>query len=256
MTVRYGAKTELRSRELEATSSKIWSEAITVIYETDPEIVAAVLPKTLRPAERPLVRATLTTVTMPGGHTFGAGYFAVRARHGDFEGEYPIFMPMSTEQATIGGRETFGEPKKIGEVYARKTGDTVEGSVSRLGFPLIEVHGTVNETREPYELTKTDFYFKFLMNPDGSGFDSDPALVYCTKNEEARLHLGIDGEIILKDSPIDPVADLVVRRVVDINWTERATVQKGKIVGTVPAADVLPWAHQRYDDLSVLGKKD
>jgi acetoacetate decarboxylase len=255
--VRYGAKApeQRRNREIEATSSKIWSEAITVIYETDPEIVGAVLPRPLGPSAEPLVRATITTVQMPGGQRFGAGWFGVRARHGDVEGEYPLFMPMTTEQATIGGRETFGEPKKIGEVWATRDGDRIDGGVSRLGFPLIELHGTVAEEREPYEKTKTDFYFKFLMNPDGSGFDQDPSLVYCTKQEEARLFLGIDGEFVLKDSPLDPLADLVVRRIVDMNWTERATIQTGRIVGTVPAADVLPFAHQRYDDLSVLGKK-
>ena len=256
-TVRYGAKPaeQRRNREIEATSSKIWSEAITVIYETDPEIIAAVLPKPLEPSAEPLVRATITTVRMPGGQPFGAGWFGVRARHGDVEGEYPLFMPMTTEQATIGGRETFGEPKKIGEVWAKRDGDQVEGGISRLGFPIIEVRGRIAEKREPYEKTKVDFYFKFLVNPDGSGFDHDPSLVYCTKVEEARLYEGIDGEFILKDSPLDPVADLVVRRIVDMNWTERATIQTGKIVGTVPAEYVLPFVHQRYDDLSVLGAK-
>jgi len=53
----------------------------------------------------------------------------------------------------------------------------------------------------------------------------------------------------------DPIAELVIRRLVDLNWTERATVQVGKIVGPVPRADLAPFVHQRYDDLSVLGGK-
>ena len=55
---------------------------------------------------------------------FGAGWFGVRARHGSVEGEYALFMPMTTEQATVGGRETFGEPKKIGGVSIDVDGDT------------------------------------------------------------------------------------------------------------------------------------
>ena len=39
---------------------------------------------------------------------FGAGYFAVRAAHEGVEGEYPLLMPMTTEQETVGGRETYG----------------------------------------------------------------------------------------------------------------------------------------------------
>ena len=113
----------------------------------------------------------------------------------------------------------------------------------------------VVETRPvPPERTKTDFYFKFLPAPDGDGFDNDPALVYCHKREKARVLEGVEGDLVLKDSPLDPIADIPVRRVVDINWSERATFQSGVIHSRVPAEWLLPFAHQRYDDLSVLGK--
>jgi len=69
------------------------------------------------------------------------------------------------------------------------------------------------------------------------------------------LHEGIEGELILKESPLDPIADLVVRRVVDLNWTERASTQVGRIIGPVPRADLVPYLHQRYDDLSVFGAR-
>jgi acetoacetate decarboxylase len=49
------------------------------------------------------------------------------------------------------------------------------------------------------------------------------------------------------------VADLVVRRLVDLNWTERASTQVGRVIGRVPRAGLEPFIHQRYDDLSVLG---
>ena len=46
-----------------------------------------------------------------------------------------------------------------------------------------------------------------------------------------------------------------MRRVVDINWTERASTQVGRVIGPVPREDLVPFIHQRYDDLSVLGTK-
>ena len=52
-TVRYGARTEQVNREIEATKADIWSEAVTAVYETDPEIIAAVLPPPLVPGSRP-----------------------------------------------------------------------------------------------------------------------------------------------------------------------------------------------------------
>lgn len=257
--IRYGARRaeDRRSREHEATSALIWSEAITAVYETDPELVAAILPKPLEPGPEPLVRITITTVKMPIGPAFGAGWIGVQARHGDVIGEYPVFMPMTTEQSVIGGRDTYGEPKKIGDVRATRDGDRVEGSIARMGFTICEVRGRISETREPYDRRKTDFWFKVSPSAERPGeLDQDPLLVYGEKTETARVHEGIDGDLILKDSPLDPVADLVVRRVVDLNWTERASTQVGRIIGPVPRADLEPFLHQRYDDLSVLGSRD
>ena len=42
--IRYGARAVQRSREIEATAAEIWSTAVTAVWETDPEAIAAVLP--------------------------------------------------------------------------------------------------------------------------------------------------------------------------------------------------------------------
>ncbi len=261
-TVRYGARPveQRRNREAEATKAEIWSTALTAVWETDPDVIAAILPPPLEPVVgEPLVRCTITTVQLPVGPPFGAGWLGVRARHGDDLGEYPIFMPMTTEQSVVGGRENYGEPKKIAAVQATRDGDAVVGTIARMGFDLVTIRGTVTETREPYELAKRDFWFKFLPAASGDGLEDDGWLVYGEKTEKARVHDGVTGEVVLGESPLDPVADLVVRRVVDINWTERASTQVGVTKARVPAATLLPFVHQRYDDLSVLGagaKKD
>lgn len=256
-TVRYGAKAVQRSREIEATAAEIWSTAVTAIWETDPEAIAAVLPKPLSPAERPLVRLTLTSVQMPGYPTFGAGWFGVAAKHGDDEGEYPIFMPMTTEQSVMGGRDHYGEPKKIADVWATRDGDAIDAGIARMGFTVCEIHGTVTEAREPYEKTKRDFWFKVSPSAEVAGeLDQDPLLVYGEKTEKARVHETIEGEVILKEAPLDPIADLAIVRMVDLNWTERASTQVGHIIGPVPRENLVPFMHQRYDDFSVLGGGD
>src|SRR5262245_13544302 len=125
MTVRYGARPpdQQRNREVEATAAKIWSTAVTIVWETDPDVIRAVLPPALEPSE-PMARLRSATVDMGTGlPVFGAGWFGARARYGSVEGEYALFMPMTTEQATVGGRETYGEPKKIGAVTIDIDGD-------------------------------------------------------------------------------------------------------------------------------------
>ena len=47
-----------------------------------------------------------------------------------------------------------------------------------------------------------------------------------------------------------------IKKLVSINLSQRATVVSARTVGTVPAENLIPFVHQRYDDLSVLGNKD
>jgi len=255
--IRYAARQpeQQRNREVEATRGPIWSQALTVVFETDPALVASVLPRPLEPSE-PTARLRVAVVDMGTGlQPFGAGWFGVRARHGDVEGEYALFMPMTTEQATIGGRETFGEPKKIGEVALGVDGDLVSGRIARMGCTVAELTGVLGDEQPGYERDKVDFYVKAFPDPSGVGLEGDPALVHCRRHEVARHVRPVTGECKLLDAPLDPVADFPVRRVVTFEYAEISTSQTGEIVERVPAEWVLPFVHQRYDDLSVLGAR-
>jgi len=255
--IRYGARPpeQQRNREVEAVSAKIWSTAVTVWWETDLDVIRAVLPPPLEPSE-PLARIRFATVNMGIGiPVFGAGWFGVRARHGRVEGEYALFMPMTTEQATVGGRETFGEPKKIGGVSIDVDGDQLQARFDRLGFPLAEVRGTLGAPIDIPARDKVDFYFKISPSPDGKGFDTEPALVHVRRHEEAREGRAIDGAFELFESPVDPLIDVPVGRIVAMEFAQVTTSQEAEVVERVPADWLLPYVHQRYDDLSVLGKK-
>jgi acetoacetate decarboxylase len=255
MAVRYGAQTP-RNREIEATSAKIWSTAVTIVWETDAEVIAAVLPPPLEPSE-PLARIRFATVDMGTGiPVFGAGWFGVRARHNGVEGEYPLFMPMTTEQSTIGGRETFGEPKKIGAVTIERDGDAIVARFARMGFTVAEFTGRVGEAIEIPVRDKVDFYFKLSPSPDGKGFDTEPAIVHCRRHEEAREGRALDGTLTLGESPLDPIADIPVGNIVSMQFAQVTTTQEAEVVERVPGDWLLPFVHQRYDDLSVLGKRD
>jgi acetoacetate decarboxylase len=258
--IRYGARSEdeLRNRELEATSSGAWSTTMVAIYETDPDVIAAVLPPPLEPPDEPLARVTIATVDMgrPGIPVFGAATVAVMARHEGTGGDYALVMPMTTEQSVIGGRETFGEPKKIADVTLERDGDRIVGKVTRLGTTFVEVSGQVTETlANPPDGRRTSFYFKFLPSPDGKGFDAEPSLVYCHRDETTRTLERVDGTVLLRESRFDPVADIPVRRIREITLAERRSRQVGEIHSRVPGDWLLPYVHQRYDDLSPVGEE-
>jgi len=109
-------------RELEATTVETWHHA----------------DRSTRPTPKPLPPCCTAADPVPSagaGHVrhrrighgrppFGAGTFAVEAMHGDILGGYPLVMPMTTEQAVVGGRETYGEPKKLADVTLQRDGDS------------------------------------------------------------------------------------------------------------------------------------
>jgi acetoacetate decarboxylase len=249
--VRYGARTEAEIQAARTASAKlpdIWSTGVVALWESDPDAVAAVLPPPLGPAERPLVRAGISKVDLPG-YPLGAGSVAVAAVHDGQEGWYPLVMPMTHERALIGGREVFGEPKKLGEVLVERDGLVVRASLARHGIAFVEVRGAVEGPLPlPAPTRKTDFYFKFLPAVDGAGFDADPVLVHCVRNEKVRRLEKIAGDVVLRESMYDPVADLPVLRVVDITIGEKTTDQQGRVAERVSAEALLPYIHQRYDD--------
>jgi acetoacetate decarboxylase len=257
MAVRYAARKpeQLRSREVEKSSVGAWSTVLVATYETEPEILASVLPRPLEPSSRPLAKVTFASVDIPGLPTFGAGSFSVQCTHEDTVGYYCLAMPMSTEQSVIGGRETFGEPKKIGQVTVTVDGDSVAGTMTRMGVTFAEFAGHVTaDLAVPAPETRTDFYFKALPAPDGKGLDWDPSLIYCTREETVRWVKACEGELVLRDSRFDPVADLPVRSLVEVTVGERNSIQRGRIHSTVPAEWVIPYSPQRYDDLSPTGE--
>jgi acetoacetate decarboxylase len=255
--IRYGARAldELRNREVEATTVKTWATTLVAVYETDPDVVAAVLPPPLTPLAEPLVRLTIATVDVGRGYpVFGAGTVAVMCRHEDVEGDYALVMPMTTEQSVVGGRETFGEPKKLAAIDLTIDGERVNGWFERMGTRFLEIDGRITGDLElTPDRTRTSFYIKFLPAVGGKGFDGEPQLVYCRREETTRSLKNVDGQIILRESRFDPVADMPVRSIRSIELAERSSIQTGEVVSSVPADWVTPFVHQRYDDLSPVG---
>jgi len=105
----------------------------------------------------------------------------VDASHAGVDGWYPFVMPMPQSGALIGGREVFGEPKKLGEVTVERDGLVVHASPARHDIAFVEVRGAVSG-HPPEPSRRTDFYLKFLPAVDGSGFDVDTVQVHCLRN--------------------------------------------------------------------------
>ncbi len=233
--------------------------SIRCIYETDDRIARALVPRPLVAAERPEVCVTFSQVTihLAPGQTMeiGSAIFGVRCSHEKTEGLYLVTMPMTTEQAVIGGRETYGEPKKIAQIEFRTEGDQASARVSRMGLTYLEASGRRGRALGPRRFVEHAFCFKALPSCEAERFlDGEPLLVRLEWQHEHENAWSMDGgKLVLGESPFDPVADVPVRRLLRMEYEEGTSRSNGKVLRSVPAEWLLPFLHQRYDDLSGAG---
>jgi acetoacetate decarboxylase len=227
--------------------------SIRCVYETDPKLITAVIPEPLKPTDKPEVCVTFSHVSMHISPELtieiGSAIFGVRAFYDGVEGTYLLTMPMTTEQAVVPGRETFGEPKKIAQIDFEKDGDRVKASVSRMGMTYLSVEGTVGKELGSREFTEFGYCHKAQPSCEqGKAFDQDPLLVRLEWKHKHSQANELDGTLTLGESPFDPVADLPIRRMVRMEYEEGNTESNGKVLREIPGDWLLPFLHGRYDD--------
>jgi acetoacetate decarboxylase len=228
---------------------------VRVEYETDEAIYRALVPKPLEPVERPLVCVTFTDLAMQVSPdytmTIGAAIFGVQATYDGVPGVNLITMPMTTEQAVVPGRETYGEAKKIAQISVTKEGGQVKASVSRMGFTYLSAEGTIGDEIGPREFTQHGYCFKMFPSCEqDKHFDFDPLLVRLNWLQKHTGSWKLDGKLVLGESPLDPVADVPVRKLTRFEYEEGSTQSNGQVLRSVPGEWMLPILHQRYDDAS------
>jgi len=258
--VRYVKSLEQLKRSAENNPEFLPStvRSIRCVYETDPAVAAAVVPRPLVPGERPEVCVTFSHVAMQlgPGVTFeiGSTIFGVRASYDGTPGIWLVTMPMTSEQAVVPGRETYGEPKKIASIDFTAEGDRVAARVTRMGIPYLEVEGTLAESLPPRDFVEYGWCVKaFPSCEKGKGFDQEPLLVRLAWQHHHERVQRVAGALTLRESPFDPVADLPVRRLVTLEYEVGRTESNGKVLRSIPGEWLLPFLHQRYDDPTAEG---
>ncbi|HEY2774704.1 MAG TPA: acetoacetate decarboxylase family protein [Candidatus Binatia bacterium] len=226
------------------------------VYETDAEIAAALVPQPLvvDPSNQVCVTFSHVAIHISKDFTFeiGSAIFGVKATYEGVGGIYLVTMPMTTEQAVVPGRETFGEPKKIAAIDFKKDGDRVSCDVTRMGFTYLEGKGRIGADLGAREFTEYGFCYKALPACEKSrAFDVEPLLVRLEwRHRHTAVHRLEDAELNLYDSMFDPVADVPVRRLVTAEYEEGSAESNGRVLRSVPGAWLEPFLHQRYDDTS------
>lgn len=236
---------EAEHKYVRPSDSGFVAQSAQVFYETDPDTVSELLPPPLALGSAPTVWVSIGH--MPQIH-LGVAQVAVACRYGDEDGWYCLHLPMTAEAAVVGGRERYGENKKLADIRFARDGETVTGSVTRYGITYLELAATVTEALTPPETEVVPhYYFKYSLAADGSGFDHEPLLVRSVHTRRPRVLERLEAELILRDSRFDPLVDLPVLGVTDAFYTERSAFIQAKVVERVDPEAFIPYVYQRYD---------
>jgi acetoacetate decarboxylase len=223
-------------------------------YETDREIIDALLPQPLVGLERPEIWLQMVHVAMHRTEDntieIGALTMTVPCTHEGKPGAYCFHMAMEGESVVTSGRERFGEPKKIAETNFERNGDHLRATCTRHGITYFEVEGTIGEKiDEPLQFEEHLFCYKGMASIDTPGrFDGDVFLTQLNWHRNYSDRRSFDGKLTLRESPYDPVADIPVRRVTGMQFVEGGTATGGQILRAVPGEWVADHWVGRFDD--------
>jgi acetoacetate decarboxylase len=244
-----------------AGRSKIRHEvrSIRALYETEPEIARALLPRPLKAAESPVVFVQYANVRMHFSKErivqIGAATVGVACSHDGRDGYYVLAMPMEGEFVVIGGRERYGEPKKIAGTEFSIEGTRINAKVTRHDVTFLELEGDIGvESDSPKQFTEYLYCYKALPaavpeDNDNGGFDGEVLLTELTWERDYSSVKHIDnGRIILRESPHDPLIDVPVKRLLRMELAEGASRTSGRVLRSVPGEWLRPFLVQRYDE--------
>ncbi|MHB8690230.1 MAG: acetoacetate decarboxylase family protein [Solirubrobacteraceae bacterium] len=227
-------------------------EMLSVDFLTDPDVVAAVLPPPLQPADDPLVSAMVGRWQSNCVGDFAGGAIYVAARHDGIEGRYVLAMWMDGDVPTIYGRDLFGEPKKLAESRLHRRGNEYSAWLERGGVRLLELGAELATELGPSESEGVNFNFKARPAANGIGLEEDAILTRATFQTTVRTVRTGTGTLTLRGTVHDPVDELPIVSIAGASYIECDLIGACVSVATVPGEVFLPYHYGRHDDWSAL----
>jgi len=184
-----------------------WPKLV-VTYTTDPAAVAALLPPGLEPLE-PVVTVGFYCVPVLDEPELGVSVKVAAAWQG-VAGQYNLGLGIDQEAAVHVSGETNGQPKFLCDLAYFRFGDRVTARASHQGYTFVEFTGTATGEAEPRtgEVVEHEWWTKYSRAIGGAegAYDFPPHVVDVATTFEPRHVEDVDGELVLRDSPWDPIA--------------------------------------------------
>jgi len=221
-----------------------------IVYRSDPDRIAALLPPGLTPGADPFVHVNVYNVPVNGEPEYGVST-KVEADFDGRSGFYSLGLGIDQEAAIFISREMNGQPKFPCSIRYFRLGDVVEARCSHQGYTFLEFRGeATGVVAEPGgETTEHEWWIKVSRAVGGAEqeYDFAPRVVRVTTVAETAHVEELDGELVLHDSPWDPYTELlplreqVSARLVTPVFKDRQIVLEGALdpIGFWPFVDTI-----------------
>jgi acetoacetate decarboxylase len=186
-----------------------------LVYRTEADCIAALLPPGLTPGESPDVHINVYCVPVLGEPEFGVST-KVAASFDGMPGYFSLGLGIDQEAAIFISQELNGQPKFPCSITFFRLGDRVEARATHQGYTFLEyrgdVAGVLAPPNEPWE--ENEWWIKSLRAVGGveKEYDFPPHVVRVHTTNEYTFVERVDGELILRDSPWDPYTELLPMR--------------------------------------------
>jgi len=184
-----------------------WPKLV-VTYTTEPAKAAVLLPPGLEPLD-PVVTVAFYCVPVLGEPELGVSV-KIEAGWQGVAGQYNVGLGIDQEAAVHISAETNGQPKFLCDITYFRFGDSVTARASHQGYTFVEVTGTVTGEVPPRrgDVVEHEWWVKYSRAIGGAegAYDLPPRVVDVATTFEQRHLEDVDGELVLRDSPWDPIA--------------------------------------------------
>jgi acetoacetate decarboxylase len=195
---------EPRSRPGEVAG---WPKLV-ITYTSDAGNIATLLPPGLEPLA-PTVTVAFYCVPVLDEPEFGVSVKVAAAWQG-VPGQYTLGLGIDQEAAVHVSAETNGQPKFLCDVSYFRLGDTVQARATHQGYTFLEFSGRVTGTGvpRPDDVTEHEWWTKYSRAIGGheGRYDFAPHVVDVAMTSAQRHVEDVDGDLVLRDSPWDPIA--------------------------------------------------
>jgi acetoacetate decarboxylase len=241
-----------RIQEVSRRGRFVNAQMLSVEYLTIPEVLSHALPPPLTPASEPRVTAMVGRWQSNCVGDFDGAALYLACRWGEIEGDYVLAMWMSTDKATIFGRDLYGEPKKISSNELFQSRDRVFGYVDRDGTRIMELECRPTTELGSSESQSQEFNFKARPASTGVGLEEDAILTVTTYDNSLTTTREGPGAVRLRSTVHDPVEELQVVQTRRASYIEGELVGECRSIASTPADVFLPYHYGRHDDWAAL----